>query len=174
MTLHNEEALQLYHEASADLEEALSMFGEEKDSVLWVERIRKAPCTSWDYPKLVWSNLAWRVSTSHSHLVSSPDHIWRVCHFQYNAHAILKAIRTGIGFGSGTETNSHLTHFHLYNSLFLPSLPPFSVHPTPRSVSLPSLPLCLSSSVPPSHPGWLLSAPTHPYLPPGTALSPPL
>ena len=71
MTLQNEEALQLYHEASAALEEALSMFGEEKDSVPWVERIRKAPCTSWDYPKLVWSNLAWRVSTSNSHLTHS-------------------------------------------------------------------------------------------------------
>ena len=116
------------------------MFGEEKDSVLWVERIRKAPCTSWDYPKLVWSNLAWRVSTSHSHLVSSPDHIRRVYHFQYNVHAILKVIRTGIGFGSGTETNSHLTHFHLlYNSLFLPSLPSFSVHPTCHHVLCPFL-----------------------------------
>ena len=71
MTLQNEEALQLYHEASAALEEALSMFCEEKDSVPWVERIRKAPCTSWDYPKLVWSNLAWRVSTSPSHLTCS-------------------------------------------------------------------------------------------------------
>ena len=73
MTLQNEKALELYHEASADLEEALSMFGGEKDSVPWVEQIRKAPCTSWDYPKLVWSNLAWRVSASHlfySHLFS--------------------------------------------------------------------------------------------------------
>ena len=41
-------------------------------------------------------------------VVSSPDLIQHVHHFQYNAwentHAILKAIRAGVGFGSGTKT----------------------------------------------------------------------
>ena len=36
-------------------------------------------------------------------LVSSPDLIWCVYHFQYIAHE-KKAIDTGVGFGSGTET----------------------------------------------------------------------
>ena len=34
-------------------------------------------------------------------VVSSPDLIRHVYHFQYN----LKAIRAGVGFGSGTETS---------------------------------------------------------------------
>ena len=66
MTLQNEEALQLYREASADLEEALATFSKGEGVPAWVEGIRMAPCTSWDYPKLVWTNLAWRVSTSAS------------------------------------------------------------------------------------------------------------
>ena len=40
-------------------------------------------------------------------LVSSPDLIWRVYRLQYNA--ILKAIRAGVGFGSGTETRKCYT-----------------------------------------------------------------
>ena len=47
-------------------------------------------------------------------LVSSSDLIWRVYRFQYiSPHAILKAIRTGVGFWSGTETRPDPT--------FLPS-----------------------------------------------------
>jgi len=60
MTLQNEEALQLYREASADLEEALATYSKGEGVPVWVEEIRNAPCTSWDYPKLVWTNLAWR------------------------------------------------------------------------------------------------------------------
>ena len=37
-------------------------------------------------------------------LVSSPDLILCVYHFQYNTWAILKAICAGVGFGPGTET----------------------------------------------------------------------
>ena len=37
-------------------------------------------------------------------LVSSPDLLWCVDHFQCNAHMILKVIRAGVGFGSGTKT----------------------------------------------------------------------
>ena len=39
-------------------------------------------------------------------LVSFPDLIRRVYRLQYNARAILKAIRAWVGFGSGTETKS--------------------------------------------------------------------
>jgi len=55
MTLQNEEALQLYREASADLEEALATYSKGEGVPVWVEEIRNAPCTSWDYPKLVWT-----------------------------------------------------------------------------------------------------------------------
>ena len=42
-----------------------------------------------------------------------PDLIWCVYHFWYNSpRAILKAIRAGVGFGSGTETNT--THAPYY------------------------------------------------------------
>ena len=39
-------------------------------------------------------------------IVLSPDVIWRIYCFQYNVQAILKAIRAGVGFGSGTETST--------------------------------------------------------------------
>ena len=49
-------------------------------------------------------------------LVSSPDLIW--C-FQYNLRAILKAIRAGVGIGSGTEADAHpaLTVYTHYATL---------------------------------------------------------
>ena len=48
-------------------------------------------------------------------LVSSPDLIRRVYRFQYNmqkTRAVLKAIRAGVGFGSGTETSTVLETVH--------------------------------------------------------------
>ncbi len=61
MTLQHQRSLELYSEANTDLEEALSMFADSQSPPQWLEGIRKAPCTSWDYPKLVWAHLSWRV-----------------------------------------------------------------------------------------------------------------
>lgn len=60
MTLCNEEALSLYTEATTDLEEALAMFVDSASPPKWLEDIRQAPCTTWDYPKLAWTQLSWR------------------------------------------------------------------------------------------------------------------
>ena len=57
MTLQNEKALDLYKGAQTDLESALSMLSDHKKPPTWMEGIRKASCTSWDYPKLVWSQV---------------------------------------------------------------------------------------------------------------------
>ena len=56
-------------------------------------------------------------------LVSSPDLIRCVYRFPYNARAILKAIRAGVGFGSGTETTTILTYTNVrtFLSPLLPS-----------------------------------------------------
>ena len=45
---------------------------------------------------------------SASDIVSSPDLVRHVYRLQYNVRAILKAIRAGVGFGSGTETTSDM------------------------------------------------------------------
>ena len=58
MTLQNEKALQVYSETITDLEAALSMFISSPPN--WLTKICHAPCTSWDYPKLVWSQFSWR------------------------------------------------------------------------------------------------------------------
>ena len=60
MTLQNERALQLYKEAQTDLESALSMFADHQTPLSWLESVKNAPCTSWDYPKLVWSQVSWQ------------------------------------------------------------------------------------------------------------------
>lgn len=60
MTLQSERALKLYTDAISNLEAALSMFVNSKEPPKWLTKIREAPCTSWDYPKLVWSQLSWR------------------------------------------------------------------------------------------------------------------
>ena len=57
MTLQSEKALHVYTEAISDLESALSQFAATPPS--WLEKMCHAPCTSWDYPKLVWSQLSW-------------------------------------------------------------------------------------------------------------------
>ena len=60
MTLQNREALELYKEAITNLEEALSMFVGGASHPDWLDKIINAQCTSWDYPKLVWSRLSWQ------------------------------------------------------------------------------------------------------------------
>ena len=62
MTLQNEEALQLYQEAATDLEEATATHYSNEPPPSWLRAVREAPCTSWDYPKLVWHHLTWQVS----------------------------------------------------------------------------------------------------------------
>lgn len=57
MTLQNEKALKLYEGAQTDLESALSMLSDHKKPPKWMDSIRNASCTSWDYPKLVWSQV---------------------------------------------------------------------------------------------------------------------
>ena len=61
MTLQNEEALQLYEEAAADLESAVSLACDSQTPPTWLRALQEASCDSWDYPKLVWHNLAWKV-----------------------------------------------------------------------------------------------------------------
>ncbi len=58
MTLQNEKALELYKGAQTDLESALSMHSDNEKPPSWIDSIRNAPCTSWDYPKLVWSQVS--------------------------------------------------------------------------------------------------------------------
>ena len=60
MTLQNEQALELYQEAQTDLESALSTFVEHQKPPDWLESLCNASCTSWDYPKLVWSQVSWQ------------------------------------------------------------------------------------------------------------------
>ena len=57
MILENERALKLYSEAQTDLESALSMLSDKQKPPQWMDSIRNASCTSWDYPKLVWSQV---------------------------------------------------------------------------------------------------------------------
>ena len=61
MTLQNEEALQLYQEAATDLESAVSITCGSQTPPTWLRALQEAPCDSWDYPKLAWHNLAWKV-----------------------------------------------------------------------------------------------------------------
>ena len=49
-----------------------------------------------------WEGCRWRMWEGRRDVVLSPDLIWRVYRLQYNT--ILKVIRAGVGFGSGTET----------------------------------------------------------------------
>ena len=52
-------------------------------------------------------------------IVLSPDLIWRVYRFQYNTQelrAVLKAIRAGVGFGSGTETIMAIKVYVMFNN----------------------------------------------------------
>ena len=52
-------------------------------------------------------------------LVLSPDFIWRVYRFHYNTQelrAVLKAIRAGVGFGSGTETIMAIKVYVMFNN----------------------------------------------------------
>ena len=60
MTLNNKKALELYSEATMDLENALTMFTDASSTPKWLEKIYHAPCTSWDYPKLAWTQLSWQ------------------------------------------------------------------------------------------------------------------
>lgn len=60
MTQKNEKALELYNEAQTDLESALSMFVDHQKPPSWLESMRNASCSSWDYPKLVWSQVSWQ------------------------------------------------------------------------------------------------------------------
>ena len=61
MTLQNELALQLYQEAATDLENSISLYCDKETPPTWLLAIRDAMCDSWDYPKLAWHHLAWRV-----------------------------------------------------------------------------------------------------------------
>ena len=60
MTLQNERALELYNEAQTDLESALSTFVDHQKPPSWLGSMRTASCTTWDYPKLVWSQVSWQ------------------------------------------------------------------------------------------------------------------
>ena len=71
MTVHNEQALKLYIEATTDLETALTMFADSAPPPGWLESLRKAPCTTWDYPKLAWTQLSWQYLSGIRHC-SSP------------------------------------------------------------------------------------------------------
>lgn len=71
MTVHNEEALSQYSEATTDLEEALAMFVDSSSPPKWLGDIRSAPCTTWDYPKLAWTQLSWQYLAG-IHTCSSP------------------------------------------------------------------------------------------------------
>lgn len=59
MTVMNEEALKVYSEATTDLEDALTMFSDTVAPPQWLRDICSAPCTTWDYPKLIWTQLSW-------------------------------------------------------------------------------------------------------------------
>ena len=61
VTLQHEESLHLYQEAAVDLEAAVSLYCSSKDPPNWLKKIQEAPCESWDYPKLAWHHLTWRV-----------------------------------------------------------------------------------------------------------------
>ncbi|XP_064397109.1 trafficking protein particle complex subunit 10-like [Halichondria panicea] len=58
MTLQNLSAQLMYYEAITDLESALTEYAATPPS--WLRGLCHAPCTSWDYPKLVWSQLSWQ------------------------------------------------------------------------------------------------------------------
>lgn len=60
MTVNNEQALFHYTEATNDLEDALAMFVDDATPPKWLNDICHAPCTTWDYPKLAWTQLSWR------------------------------------------------------------------------------------------------------------------
>ena len=60
MTVRNEEGLSLYFEATTDLEEALTMFADSASPPGWLESLRHAVCTTWDYPKLAWTRPSWQ------------------------------------------------------------------------------------------------------------------
>ena len=62
MTLQNEEALLLYQEAATDLESAVSIICGSQTPPTWLRTLQEAQCHSWDYPKLAWHNLAWKVN----------------------------------------------------------------------------------------------------------------
>lgn len=58
MTLQNESAQLMYYEAITDLEDAITEHAATPPS--WLQKMCQAHCSSWDYPKLVWSQLSWR------------------------------------------------------------------------------------------------------------------
>ncbi len=60
MTVQNELALKLYSEATRSLEDALTQFSSVTTPPKWLESMRHAPCKTWDYPKLAWTQLSWR------------------------------------------------------------------------------------------------------------------
>ena len=60
MTVQSELALKLYSEAASSLEEALTQFSDAATPPKWLESMCHAPCTTWDYPKLAWTQLSWR------------------------------------------------------------------------------------------------------------------
>ena len=62
MMLNFDPALRLYTEASTDLEQAISTFHDNQTPPTWLVDLKEAVCCSWDYPKLLWSSLSWRVS----------------------------------------------------------------------------------------------------------------
>lgn len=71
MTVQNEKALSMYSEATTDMEEALAMFADSSSPPKWLDNIRNAPCTTWDYPKLAWTQLSWQYLAGIHHC-SSP------------------------------------------------------------------------------------------------------
>ncbi len=60
MTVRHEEALSLYIESTTNLEGALTMFIDSTTPPQWLESLCHAPCPTWDYPKLVWTQISWQ------------------------------------------------------------------------------------------------------------------
>ena len=60
MTVQSKTALKLYSEAARNLEDALTQFSDAATPPKWLKSMCQAPCKTWDYPKLAWTQLSWR------------------------------------------------------------------------------------------------------------------
>lgn len=91
MFLRNQEAHDLYSELENDFDATLTRFCEPSSSSSssssahkkegahlpkWLRKLQHNPCTTWDYPKLVWAQLSWKYLPSIQDGTSPLLHIW--------------------------------------------------------------------------------------------------
>ena len=172
----NEEALSMYTEATTDLEEALTLFADSASPPKWLEDMRHAPCTTWDYPKLAWTQLSWHymagIQTCSSPLLHTRTFLLvRVAHLLFVLERAWSVSELAISTLHCMAREIKMLNVSLVPSPLSPTLHllPLIPHPPPSPpYPPPSLPSPLSPTL---HPLPLIPHPLFP--PPGPPPSPP-